>query len=236
MVMPYREGHLGERLNRYPEGHRGYATPEVKYPKGKFKAGREYRPTVVSGREIDKRMGLKMGQFDTKDPFYNKDIPEGLVEKKDKMKERLTAIRNKLDESNSQRIAKQENEENNMSSINSLLIEFSRIKKYIRTVSGKNVKEARQALSKTDKSKTLGERMSTLDPAGYEPSEAYRSASGKLKKARSERRDSLRKTGAAVGATAAAGAVGARLYNGKKAPQGYHYMPNGKLMKGSTHR
>ena len=233
--MPYREGHLGERLNRYPEGHRGYATPDVKYPKGKFKAGKEYRPTVVSGREIDKRMGLKMGQVDTKDPFHNKDIPEGLVEKKDKMKERLTALRNKLDESASQRIAKQENEEN-MSSINSLLIEFSRIKKYIRTVSGKNVKEARQALSKTDKSKTLGERMRTLDPGGYENSEAYNLANNKLRKARSERRKALRKTGAAVGATAAAGAVGARLYNRKKAPKGYHYMPNGKLMKGSTHR
>ena len=232
--MPYREGHLGERLNRYPEGHRGYATPGVKYPKGKFKAGKEYRPTVVSGREIDKRMGLKMGQVDTKDPFYNKEVPEGLVEKKDKIKERLTALRNKLDESNSRRIAKQENEEN-MSSINSLLMEFSRIKKYIRTVSGKNVKEARQALSKTNKSKTLGERMSSLDPGGYEPSEAYRSAKSKLNKASSERRDSLRKTGAAVGATAAAGAVGTRLYNRKKAPKGYHYMPNGKLMKDSDH-
>tara|TARA_R110002153_G_scaffold72621_2_gene189922 strand:+ start:675 stop:1319 length:645 start_codon:yes stop_codon:yes gene_type:complete len=213
--MPYREGHLGERLNRYPEGHRGYATPGVKYPKGKFKAGREYRPTVVSGREIDNRMGLKMGQVNTKDPFHNKEIPIGLVEKKDKMKERLTALRNKLDESNSKRIAKQENEEN-MSSINSLLIEFSRIKKYIRTVSGKNVKEARQALSKTDKSKSLGERMRTFDPAGFEESQAYRSANSKLRKASGERRSSLRKTGAAVGATATAGAVGAKLYNRKK--------------------
>lgn len=235
MVMPYREGHLGERLKRHPEGHRGYATPDVKYPKGKFKAGREYRPTVVSGREIDKRIGLKMGQVDTKDPFYNKDIPEGLVEKKDKIKERLTALRNKLDESNSQRIAIQENEQN-MSSINNLLIEFSRIKTYLRTVSGKNVKEARQALSKTDKSKTLGERMSSFDPGGYEDSQAYRSAKRKLNKAKSERRSSLKKTGVAVGATAAAGAVGAKLYNKKKAPKGYHYMPNGKLMKGSAHR
>jgi hypothetical protein len=79
--MPYQESSLADRLKQYPEDHRGYATPGVKYGKsGNIQL--PHRPTVVSERDLDKRLGMVNGQpKGDKTPFRDNLVSGGLSKK-----------------------------------------------------------------------------------------------------------------------------------------------------------
>lgn len=241
--MPYQQSSLGERLKKYPEGHRGYATPGVKYPKGKFKSGVHQRPTVVQGRDIDKRIGLVMGQQKgDKDPFHEKLVESNMPKAKEsKQKRDLQKVKNTVEEAESRRVSGLEL----MSEAISDAMEFSVIKKakrYGRLISGKTLQEQKDILAKTRKKKTFGERIATFDPKGYETTQAYSNQRRKVNTAAIATRDARKKLGKIAGATAATGAlagagvVGAKRLKRKLPPKGYHYMPDGKLMKDSDHK
>ena len=84
--MPYQDSSLANRLAQYPEGHRGYATPGVRYGK-KGLVQLPHRPPTVSGRDIDKRLGLVNGQQKgDKAPFRDNLVPGGLSKKYNPMR------------------------------------------------------------------------------------------------------------------------------------------------------
>ena len=234
--MPYRQSSLGERLEKHPKGHRGYATPGVKYRKGKFKAGVHQRPTVVQGRDIDERLGLVMGQQKSdSDPFREKLVTSNIKKAKEsKNKRLLQKVKNTVEKAESRRVSGLEL----MSEAISDAMEFSvvqKAKRYGRLISGKTLRENIDKLAKTPRKKTLGERFKTADPLGMGDSKAYNAQVSRTRAIKAETSRARKKLAGVAGATAAAGALGASKLR-KKAPKGYHYMPDGKLMKDSDHR
>lgn len=236
--MPYQESSLGERLSKYPKGHRGYATPGVKYRKGKFKAGVHQRPVVVGGRPLDGRLGLDMGQQKSdKDPFKERQVKANIPKAKESRKRKLLQkVKNTVEKTDSRRISGLEL----MSEAIEDAMEFSVIKKakrYGKLITGKTLKESKEKLSKIPKKKTLGERFKSADPLGVADSAAYTSQKSRVSAIKGDTSQARKKLGKIAGATAATGALvgGASKLRKKLPPKGYHYMPNGKLMKGSQH-
>jgi hypothetical protein len=83
IYMPYHPSDLKSRLDMYPKGHRGYATPGVDYGPGGFKAGTIERPVVASERALDRRIGMVYGQkAGDKDPFHETKVKTRMVRKK----------------------------------------------------------------------------------------------------------------------------------------------------------
>jgi hypothetical protein len=79
--MPYQDSSLATRLKEAPKGHRGYATPGVKYGKGGTPKPK-HRPAVVSDRDIDRRIGKENGQArGDKYPYRDNEVPSGLSKK-----------------------------------------------------------------------------------------------------------------------------------------------------------
>jgi hypothetical protein len=79
--MPYQDSSLATRLKEAPKGHRGYATPGVKYGKGGTPKPKT-RPAVVSDRDIDRRIGKENGQArGDKYPYRDNEVPSGLSKK-----------------------------------------------------------------------------------------------------------------------------------------------------------
>jgi len=86
IFMPYHPSDLKSRLDMYPKGHRGYATPGVDYGPGGYKAGSIERPIVASEREIDRRIGNIMGQkVGDKDPFKEKIVKTRIKSRRDSL-------------------------------------------------------------------------------------------------------------------------------------------------------
>jgi|LULO01.1.fsa_nt_gb hypothetical protein len=237
--MPYQESSLGERLSKHPKGHRGYATPGVSYRKGKFKAGVHVRPVVVSGRPLDRRLGLDMGQQKSdKDPFKENVVKANIPKAKESKNRRLLQkVKNTVEKAESKRLSGLEL----MSEAIENAMEFSVIKKakrYGKLISGKTLKESQEKLAKIPKKKSLGERMKSLDPKGMGDSPAYTAQRSRVSAIKGETSRARKRLGRIAGATAAGGALvgGAAKLKKKLPPKGYHYMPDGTLMKGDSHK